>query len=90
VLLFRDRRRHRHWADRAGRFALLANADLLLRIPLIALFVSWLDMAVLPATALALLTTFVVRFAATETLVYLPRRKNAPQAVRPDARVAGS
>ncbi|MGW7287265.1 glycosyltransferase [Streptomyces sp. NPDC054847] len=90
VLLFRDRRRHRHWADRAGRFALLANADLLLRIPLIALFVSWLDMAVLPATALALLTTFVVRFAATETLVYLPRRKSAPQAVRPDARVAGS
>ncbi|UYQ64100.1 glycosyltransferase [Streptomyces peucetius] len=77
VLLFRDRRRHRHWADRAGRFALLANADLLLRIPLIALFVSWLGMAVLPATALALLTTFVLRFAATEALVYLPRRKSA-------------
>ncbi|MEU1893280.1 glycosyltransferase family 2 protein [Streptomyces pristinaespiralis] len=90
VLLFRDRRRHRHWADRAGRFALLANADLLLRIPLIALFVSWLDMAVLPATALALLTTFVVRFAATEALVYLPRAKSAPPAALPDARVGSS
>ncbi|MDQ0844730.1 glycosyltransferase family 2 protein [Streptomyces sp. V1I6] len=90
VLLFRDRRRHRHWADRAGRFALLANADLLLRIPLIALFVAWLDMAVLPATALALLTTFVVRFAATEALVYLPRRKSAPHAARPDVRVTSS
>ncbi|GGT10963.1 dolichol monophosphate mannose synthase [Streptomyces kurssanovii] len=90
VLLFRDRRRHRHWADRAGRFALLANADLLLRIPLIALFVSWLDMAVLPATALALLTTFVVRFAATEALVYLPRRKSAPHAARQDMRVISS
>jgi dolichol-phosphate mannosyltransferase len=77
VLLFRDRRRHRHWADRVGRFALLANADLLLRIPLIALFVGRMDMAVLPATALALLTTFVLRFAATEALVYLPRKKRA-------------
>lgn len=74
TLLFRDRRRHRHWADRIGRFALLANADLLLRIPLIALFVARFGMGALPATALALVTTFVLRFAATEALVYLPRR----------------
>lgn len=73
TLLFRDRRRHRHWADRIGRFALLANADLLLRIPLIAVFVAKFGMDVLPATALALVTTFVLRFAATEALVYLPR-----------------
>ncbi|GAA0306211.1 glycosyltransferase family 2 protein [Streptomyces polychromogenes] len=76
-LLFRDRRRHRHWADRVGRFALLANADLLLRIPLIALFVDRFGLGVLPATALALVTTFVLRFAATETLVYLPRGPRA-------------
>ncbi|MFC5143832.1 glycosyltransferase [Streptomyces aureoversilis] len=74
VLLFRDRRRHRHWADRVGRFALLANADLLLRIPLIALFVGVLHLEVLHATVIALLTTFVLRFAATEALVYLPRK----------------
>ncbi|MFJ6568174.1 glycosyltransferase [Streptomyces sp. NPDC091292] len=74
MLLFRDRRQHRHWADRTARFALLANADLVLRIPLIALFVSAWHLAVLPATALALLTTFVLRFAGTEALVYLPRR----------------
>ncbi|MFD3542959.1 glycosyltransferase [Streptomyces sp. NPDC058662] len=73
VLLFRDRRGHRHWADRIARFALLANADLLLRLPLIAVFVATFGMAVLPATALALATTFVLRFAATEGLVYLPR-----------------
>ncbi|MFG2622333.1 GtrA family protein [Streptomyces sp. NPDC048507] len=78
ALLFRDRRRHRHWADRVGRFALLANADLLLRIPLIALFVTRLGLGVLPATALALVTTFVLRFAATEALVYLPRGPRAP------------
>ncbi|GLF93107.1 glycosyltransferase [Streptomyces yaizuensis] len=77
VLLFRDRRGHRHWADRMGRFALLANADLILRIPLIALLVGSMGMAVLPATALALLLTFVLRFAATETLVYLPRAGRA-------------
>ncbi len=75
LLLFRDRRRHRHWADRTVRFALLANADLVLRIPLIALFVRQWDMAVVPATALALVTTFVLRFAGTEALVYLPRRR---------------
>ncbi|PAU45073.1 dolichol-phosphate mannosyltransferase [Streptomyces albireticuli] len=79
VLLFRDRRRHRHWADRVGRFALLANADLLLRIPLIAFLVGSLRLGVLPATVIALLTTFVLRFAATEALVYLPRKsKPAP------------
>ncbi|MFE2284209.1 glycosyltransferase [Streptomyces sp. NPDC059443] len=74
TLLFRDRRRHRHWADRMGRFTLLANADLLLRIPLIAVFVGTLGFGVLTATALALVTTFVLRFAATEALVYLPRK----------------
>ena len=40
-------------------------------------FIDSLDQAhdaALPATALALLTTFVLRFIATEFLVYLPRR----------------
>lgn len=74
VLIFRDRRGHRHWVDRMGRFALLANADLLLRIPLMALFVAHLGMDVLAATAVALVVTFFLRFAGTEVLVYLPRR----------------
>ncbi|MFJ9032164.1 glycosyltransferase [Streptomyces sp. NPDC102274] len=77
LLLFRDRRAYRHWADRVSRFALLANADLLLRIPLIALFVGRLGMGVLTATACALLATFVVRFVGTEALVYLPKRERA-------------
>ncbi|MGW1215382.1 glycosyltransferase [Streptomyces sp. NPDC002499] len=73
-LLFRDRRGHRRWWDRVGRFGLLANADLVLRIPLIALFVHRFGMGALGATALALVTTFVLRFVGTEALVYLPRR----------------
>ncbi|MGW7526617.1 glycosyltransferase [Streptomyces sp. NPDC054783] len=76
-LLFRDRRAHRRWWDRLGRFALLANADLLLRIPLIALLVGRFGMDALPATALALVMTFVLRFAGTEALVYLPRRRGS-------------
>ncbi|MFP3988277.1 glycosyltransferase family 2 protein [Streptomyces sp. E11-3] len=74
VLLFRDRRQHRHWADRTARFAVLANADLVLRLPLIALLVGAWGVAVLPATVMALLVTFVLRFVATEALIYLPRK----------------
>jgi dolichol-phosphate mannosyltransferase len=81
-LLFRDRRRHRRWWDRVGRFALIANADLVLRIPLIALFVHRLEMGALSATALALVTTFVLRFAGTEALVYLPRRGRGSRTAR--------
>ncbi|MET8247699.1 glycosyltransferase family 2 protein [Streptomyces sp. NPDC005202] len=81
-LLFRDRRRHRRWWDRLGRFALLANADLVLRIPLIALFVDRFGMGALPATALALVMTFVLRFAGTEALVYLPRRGRKAEGAR--------
>ncbi|MFD5076144.1 glycosyltransferase [Streptomyces sp. NPDC058371] len=73
-LLFRERRRHRTWWDRVGRFALIANADLVLRIPLIALLVGEFGMGALTATAVALVTTFVLRFTGTEALVYLPRR----------------
>ncbi|MFG2850993.1 glycosyltransferase [Streptomyces mirabilis] len=75
-LLFRERRKHRSWWDRVGRFALLANADLVLRIPLIALFVGHFGMGALSATALALVMTFVLRFVGTEALVYLPRRSS--------------
>ncbi|MGJ5753693.1 dolichol-phosphate mannosyltransferase [Streptomyces puniciscabiei] len=76
-LLFRDRRAHRRMWDRLGRFALLANADLVLRIPLIALLVGRFGMGALPATALALVMTFVLRFVGTEALVYLPRRRGS-------------
>ncbi|MFE2537111.1 glycosyltransferase [Streptomyces sp. NPDC059371] len=87
-LLFRERRRHRKGWDRAGRFALLANADLVLRIPLIALFVRHLGTDALSATALALVTTFVLRFAGTEALVYLPRRSGGGRGSRRARRTA--
>ncbi|UUU31248.1 glycosyltransferase family 2 protein [Streptomyces sp. CA-210063] len=75
-LCFRERRKYRKRWDRVGRFALLANADLVLRIPLIALFVGRFEMHALTATALALVMTFVLRFVGTEALVYLPRKNS--------------
>ncbi|GAA2614290.1 glycosyltransferase [Streptomyces axinellae] len=78
ALLFRERRHHRPWADRTVRFALLANADLAVRIPLIALLVQRLGLAVLPATALALAITCTARFAATELLIHLPGKRRVP------------
>jgi dolichol-phosphate mannosyltransferase len=87
-LLFRERRRHRTWWDRVGRFGLLANADLVLRIPLIALLVGHFGMGALSATALALVMTFVLRFVGTEALVYLPRRSSEAAAGSRTARRA--
>ncbi|MER6631353.1 glycosyltransferase family 2 protein [Streptomyces sp. NPDC000987] len=87
-LLFRDRRRHRGGWDRVGRFALLANADLVLRIPLIAVLVHRFGLGALPATALALVTTFVLRFMGTEALVYLPRRPRRARAGKDSSRTA--
>jgi dolichol-phosphate mannosyltransferase len=71
--LFRDRR-HRHWASRIGRFWLVGNADLLLRIPLLALLVSGVGMQVIAATALTLIASFAARFLVAERMIYVPRR----------------
>ncbi|NGO77198.1 glycosyltransferase family 2 protein [Streptomyces sp. YC504] len=78
VLLFRTRR-HRRLSDRVGRYAVIANADLVLRIPLIAFLVGSWGMSVLPATATALILTFVLRFAGTEALVYTRKNRAAPR-----------
>ncbi|MFD6419076.1 glycosyltransferase [Streptomyces sp. NPDC060194] len=73
LLLFRHRRGHRHWANRLTRYGLIANADLVLRIPLSAVFVTHAGLPVMQATVAALLITFVLRYAGTEALIYLPR-----------------
>ena len=72
--VFRSRR-HRHWAHRTTRFWLLGNADLLLRIPLLALLVSGLGMDLLQSTALTLAASFAVRFVVAERAIYVPHRE---------------
>jgi dolichol-phosphate mannosyltransferase len=77
LALFR-RRRSRRRAARLGRFALLANADLILRIPLLALLVHGLHVEVLEATAGTLLLASALRFVVTDRLIYPSAGANVP------------
>jgi dolichol-phosphate mannosyltransferase len=70
ALLYRNRR-HRSLAGRITRFFVLGNADLLLRIPLLAVLVDGLRMGVLAANLVTLLVSFVVRFLILDRVVYL-------------------
>jgi dolichol-phosphate mannosyltransferase len=74
TLLFRDRRR-RHWTGRFGKFLLLANADLIGRIPLLAVLVSYAGMNVMLATVITLVISFTVRFIVTDRLIYRPHAR---------------
>ncbi len=73
LLLFRHRR-HRHWSGRFGKFLVLANADMIARIPLLGLLVTYARMDVLLATAITLVAAFGVRFVVTDRFIYLSRR----------------
>jgi dolichol-phosphate mannosyltransferase len=73
ALLYRSRRQHRRLTGRVTRFFLLGNADLLLRIPLLALLVDGLHVGVLIANLLTLVASFAVRFIILDKVVYLAR-----------------
>lgn len=77
ALLFHHRR-SRHWSGRFGKFALVANADLLLRIPLLAVLVGSVHLGVLFATALTLVAAFWLRFLITDRAIYVPRPPKEP------------
>ncbi|MBM2616468.1 glycosyltransferase family 2 protein [Actinoplanes sp. LDG1-06] len=74
TLLYRDRRQHRSFAGRISRFFVLGNADLVLRVPLLALLVSGLHVGVLIANLVTLLISFVVRFLILDGVIYKARR----------------
>lgn len=59
-------------------FAALNNADLVVRIPLLALLVERAGMDVVPAAAVTLVGAFLLRFLVTDRLIY--RRRRAPNA----------
>lgn len=75
TLLYRNHRR-RGLTSRFSRFFLMGNADLLLRIPLLALLVGGLSLGVLAGNLLTLLASFVVRFLISEKLIYLAGKKS--------------
>ncbi|WP_436533646.1 glycosyltransferase [Actinoplanes sp. HUAS TT8] len=72
-VLYRNRR-DRPFAGRFARFFLVGNADLLLRIPLLALLVDGLHTGVLAANLLTLVASFAVRFLIAEKVIYLGRK----------------
>jgi dolichol-phosphate mannosyltransferase len=76
TLLYRNRR-HRSLLGRMTRFFVLGNADLLLRIPLLALLVGGAHLGVLAANLLTLVASFVVRFLILDKVIYLARPKAA-------------
>ncbi|GAA4588927.1 dolichol-phosphate mannosyltransferase [Actinoplanes octamycinicus] len=73
TLLYRSRRSHRSFWGRFSRFFLLGNADLLLRIPLLALLVGGLHLGVLGANLVTLVISFVARFLISDKVIYRTR-----------------
>ncbi|GLY08406.1 glycosyltransferase family 2 protein [Actinoplanes sp. NBRC 101535] len=73
-LLYRNHRR-RGLLSRFSRFFLMGNADLLVRIPLLALLVSGLSLGVLAGNMLTLVASFVLRFLISDRLIYLTGKK---------------
>jgi dolichol-phosphate mannosyltransferase len=86
TLLYRDRRQ-RSFAGRITRFFLLGNADLLVRIPLLALLVDGAHVGVLIANLITLVASFVVRFVVLDKVIYRARSaKTTPLSVAPATR----
>jgi dolichol-phosphate mannosyltransferase len=75
TLLYRNRR-HRGFLGRFSRFLLLGNADLLLRIPLLALLVSGAHLGVLLGNLVTLVISFAVRFLISDKIIYLSERQS--------------
>lgn len=73
ALLYRSRRSSRSFQGRISRFFLLGNADLLLRIPLLALLVGGAHLGVLWANLVTLVISFVARFLVSDKVIYRPR-----------------
>ncbi len=65
------------WARFAKSFT-FNNAELLIRIPIVALMVSAGHISVVIATAITLVVAFIVRFVFHSLVVYAPRKPGAP------------
>jgi dolichol-phosphate mannosyltransferase len=75
TLLYR-KHRDRGPLSRFSRFFLMGNADLVLRIPLLTLLVSGLNLGVLVGNMLTLVASFLIRFLISDRLIYLAGKKS--------------
>jgi dolichol-phosphate mannosyltransferase len=69
-LVFRRRRTARPWWTRLGRFALLNNLDLAIRLPLLALLVTFTHTNEVLANLATLVAAFALRYAVTDRFIY--------------------
>jgi dolichol-phosphate mannosyltransferase len=69
TLLYRNQR-GRSFLSRFSRFFVLGNADLFLRIPLLALLVSGAHLGVLAGNLVTLVVSFAVRFLISDRVIY--------------------
>jgi dolichol-phosphate mannosyltransferase len=76
LLLFHHRRSG-HWAWRLGRFAVLANFDLVGRIPLLSFLVRVVHLGPVWSTGVTLLAASAVRFVVTDRALYRRREPSA-------------
>jgi dolichol-phosphate mannosyltransferase len=67
---FRRRRTARPWWTRFGRFALLNNLDLAIRLPLLALLVTFTHTNEILANLATLVAAFALRYAVTDRFIY--------------------
>ncbi|MFY1693411.1 glycosyltransferase [Plantactinospora sp. WMMB782] len=72
LLLFRRSPRRHALPARLGRFVALNNADLLVRIPLLAALIDLLHLNVLVANLATLVAAFLVRFVVIDRVIYVP------------------
>jgi dolichol-phosphate mannosyltransferase len=70
-VVYRDRR-GRRWAARLGRFVALNNLDLAVRLPLLAVLVTWAGIDEVVANLVTLVLAFGLRFGVTDRFIYRP------------------
>ncbi|MEV6350316.1 glycosyltransferase [Actinoplanes sp. NPDC051851] len=76
-LLYRRHRHRRAFGSRFLRFFLLGNADLVLRVPLLAVLVDGVHTGVLTANLITLMASFTARFLILDRLIYRVRPARA-------------
>jgi dolichol-phosphate mannosyltransferase len=77
LVVFRARR-GRHWAARFGRFLVLNNLDLAVRLPLLAALVSWFGVNEVLANLVTIVLAFGLRFGITDRFIYSHAPAPAP------------
>ncbi|GAA1602887.1 glycosyltransferase [Actinoplanes couchii] len=77
-VLYRNHRHRRTLLSRFLRFFVLGNADLILRVPLLALLVDGAGAGVLTANLITLVISFAIRFLILDRVIYLVRPRPVP------------